>query len=300
MTPLISIEQNFIVEFFHATGTENIDFTDAVAVAPPEARRGTNLHIRRAFEPDRDMARRIVEAMDDVYSFFPAELQSLIEWAIKAEPLQGIGIMHALHRNILNFEDTNQDFLTKTLTTIASRLSGLWTKFVEEQIRAIEDTKVKIKKRKGVIGFIKIFPNFSAAIENMLPSAADEPAETSEVRSMIDHAYRRINKAMFESLRVIAKESPAMTVGGNPIGGGGADPEDKEALNYHILLIENMNHYVEEVDERGDRILEEGRREAREEMGEHMNMYVDAVIRRPLGKVIVSSRPQHYYHSLWN
>ncbi|KAF2431636.1 hypothetical protein EJ08DRAFT_733035 [Tothia fuscella] len=282
-TPLISTEQNFFVDFFHATSKQNMDFTDAVTAAPPEARRGTNIRLRKPVEPDRAMAKRVADGMTEIYSFFPTELQNMMDWGIKADPLQGIGIMHALHRAIVSFDDTNQDFLTRTLTTLATRLTGLWMKFVEEQIKAIEETKVKIKKRKGVIGFIKIFPNFSAAIENMLPSSAEEPATSSEVRAMVDTAYGRMNKAMFESLRVIAKDSRNLA-GAQPLASG--DPEDKEALNYHILLIENMNHYIEEVDERDDTVLMEGRIEAKDEMAEHLNMYVDAVIRRPLGKVI--------------
>ncbi|QDS75150.1 hypothetical protein FKW77_008088 [Venturia effusa] len=285
MIPLMSMEQNFIVDFFHANGSQYLDFADAVAAAPPEFRRGTNLRARKAFEPDRNLAARITAAMADVYSFFPKEMSNLITWAVRDDPLQGIGIMHALHRNN-SFEDTNQEFLTKMLTEIANALASRWHKFVDEQIRAIEDTKVKIKKRKGVIGFIKIFPNFSAAIENMLPSALDEPASASEVRRMVDVGYGKINKAMFESLRVIAKESPGIAPGSAAAGGLSADPEDKEALNYQILLIENMNHYVEEVETRGDHVLEEGKREAQEEMEEHLGRYVDAVLRRPLGKVM--------------
>lgn len=179
-------------------------------------------------------------------------------------------------------EETNQDFLTRTLLSIQTRLSGLFTRFVDEQVRAIEDTKVKIKKRKGVIGFIKVFPSFSACIENMLPAVgAQEHHERNETRIMVDEAYAKINKAMFESLKVIAKEAPGTV-------GAGADPEDKEALNYHILLIENMNHYVEEVDDRGDAVLAEWRASAQAEGDEHLALYVDAVIRRPLGRVIVS------------
>jgi exocyst complex component 1 len=296
-TPLISAEQNFIVDFFHATGTENLDFADAVTAAPPEARKGTNLYIRKMFEPDRNMARRVADLMDELYSFYPAELQSLIDWALKADPLQGIGILSALHRTSTNYEDSNQDFLTRTVTTISTRLTGLWSKFVDEQIRAIEETKVKIKKRKGVIAFIKVFPNFSAAIENMLPPANEQPAESNEIRAMIDKAYERINKAMFESLRVIAKESPTANVSaGGPHIGLTGDPEDKEALNYHILLIENMNHYVEEVDAHGDIVLVEGKARAEEEMQEHLRLYVDAVIRRPLGKILVSLSPSSSFH----
>jgi hypothetical protein len=182
----------------------------------------------------------------------------------------------------VDIEDTNQDFLTRNLQKIHERLKGLFNRFLEEQIRAIEDTKVKIKKRKGVIAFMKTFPLFSAAIENMLPSAADG-GDQLEVRRMVNEGYGRMNKAMFESLKVIAKESPAVMA-----SQGQGDPEDKEALNYHILLIENMNHYIEEVDAREDSVLEIWKIKARDEYNEHMNLYVDAVIRRPLGKLLVS------------
>lgn len=94
---------------------------------------------------------------------------------------------------------------------------------------------------------------------------------------------------MFESLKVIAKESP--TVMGTQ---GQGDPEDKEALNYHILLIENMNHYMEEVTAKPDTVLDFWKGKAQEEYNEHMNLYVDAVIRRPLGKLLVSTFPSHH------
>ncbi|KAL9091659.1 MAG: hypothetical protein Q9165_004735, partial [Trypethelium subeluteriae] len=202
---------------------------------------------------------------------------------------QGIGLLGFIERRLLDFEDTNQDYLNKTLTKIHERLAGLFNRFVDEQTRAIEDTKVKIKKRKGVIAFIRTFPNFSAAIENMLPTG--DGAERLEIRNMVDDAYQKINKSMFDSLKVIAKESPAARVPGQVQGiavqsQGVNDPEDKEALNYHILLIENMNHYIEEVDDRASIVIADWKKRAVTEMQEHMEAYVNAVIRRPLGKVL--------------
>lgn len=297
-SPVVFTEQNFITEFFHASTSsfQAQDFPDAVMATPPESRKAPNLYARKMFDADRIMARRIADIMDSLFESVPQELQSLIEWSLKADPLQGIGILSAIQHQLTGLEDTNQDFLTRTLSTLQGRLVGLWNKFIDEQIRAIEDTKVKIKTRKGVIRFMRVFPNFSAAVENQLPPSTDEPPSISEVRSMVDKAYERINKAMFESLRIIAKESPGMT-GGHSGGSqvvqniasmGMVDPEDKEALNYHILLIENMNHYHEEVDTHGDYVLEEGKRRAAEEEEEHLSRYVDAVVRRPLGKILVS------------
>ncbi|KAK1917357.1 hypothetical protein P3342_000070 [Pyrenophora teres f. teres] len=278
--PVLLTEQNFITEFFHATSTDSIDFPDAVQTAPPEERRGPNLWIRKQFEADRAMAKLVSGVMEEIFSFWPAEIQSLVDWATKADPLQGVGILCAVDRKLVDIEETNQDFLTRNLQKIHERLQGLFSRFLEEQIRAIEDTKVKIKKRKGVISFMKTFPHFSIAIENMLPTAS-EGGNQLEIRRMVNDGYQRINKAMFESLKVIAKESPTVMA-----SQGQGDPEDKEALNYHILLIENMNHYMEEVDARQVSVLDQWKGKAQDEYNEHMGLYVDAVIRRPLGKLL--------------
>lgn len=100
-----------------------------------------------------------------------------------------------------------------------------------------------------------------------------------DVREMVNEGYKNINKTMFDSLQAIAKESPQF--------GGQVDPEDKEQLNYHIMMIENMHHYLEEVDTKGNGILEDFRKKAEEEYKEHMGLYINAVIRRPLAKLLV-------------
>lgn len=189
-------------------------------------------------------------------------------------------MLAALERAISEFEDTNQDFIVHSLQKLHSRLNGLFSRFVDEQIRGIEETKVKVNKRKGVISFMRIFPNFSAAVENML---AYPSQEFSEIRLSVNEAYNKINRAMWESLKFIAKEAPGQAPGATT---GATDPEDKEALNYHILLIENMNHYIEEVDVRGLPVLEKWRDRAIQDYHEHMKLYMDAVIRRPLGKLL--------------
>lgn len=86
MTPLVFTEQNFIVEFFHVSSLENADFSEAVAT-PPDARKEPDLTQRKLFDPDRNMAKKVVQMMDGIYSTWPADLQSLIDWAIKADLL---------------------------------------------------------------------------------------------------------------------------------------------------------------------------------------------------------------------
>ena len=85
--PVLLTEQNFITEFFHATSTDAFDFPDTVQQAPPEARRGPNLWIRKQFEADRAMAKHVTGVMEEIFSFWPTEIQSLVDWAVQADPL---------------------------------------------------------------------------------------------------------------------------------------------------------------------------------------------------------------------
>jgi hypothetical protein len=85
--PVLLTEQNFITDFFHATSNDAVDFTDAVQRAPPEARRGPNLWIRKQFEADRAMAKHVTGVMEEIFSFWPTEIQSLVDWAVQADPL---------------------------------------------------------------------------------------------------------------------------------------------------------------------------------------------------------------------
>ncbi|KAG9667989.1 hypothetical protein KCU99_g6034, partial [Aureobasidium melanogenum] len=290
--PLISMEQNFIVDLFHATSLENIDFADAVVANVPEARMGTDLTSRRLMEPDRAMARRVSDVMEETFGFWKDELRTLMEWANVGDPIQGVGVLTVLALHSYRLQETSQEFLLHNLNEVSSRLQTLFQKFVDEQIHAIEDTKVKIKKRKGVIAFMKIFPLFSNAVEGTYLSAAreyDGHAAVLGARQLIDDAYIRINRAMWDSLKVIARESPTATgAAASATTAHGLEYEDKEILNYHILLIENMNHYIEEVDDGGKEgsVLAEWRAKALMDRAEHMEEYVGRVVRRPLGKII--------------
>ncbi|KZF24941.1 hypothetical protein L228DRAFT_217317 [Xylona heveae TC161] len=284
MVPIIFREQNFVVDFFHMSSLEATEFPDAVAALPPNLRSGTDLSSKKPFDPDRNMAKRVSQVMQELFSFWPGDVQGLVDWTLQMDALQGIGLLYALERKLLDLEESNQEFIVHTLQKVHDHLVNLFTRFVDEQIRAIEETKVKIKKRKGVIAFMRVFPNFSTAIENMVPLVDDK--DEYEVTDMINNAYQRISRAMFESLRVIAKEGPTAMAGHGVQGQGAGDPEDKEALNYHILLIENMNHYLNEVESRDSAVLESWREQAAREMAEHMELYIDAIIRRPLGKLL--------------
>lgn len=87
LLPLVEMEQNFIVDFFHATTLEQSDFPDLVAAARPQHRRGGDLKRHRLMEPDRDLARRVTKAMEAIFSFLEPSLQQLVDWVLSMDPL---------------------------------------------------------------------------------------------------------------------------------------------------------------------------------------------------------------------
>lgn len=101
-----------------------------------------------------------------------------------------------------------------------------------------------------------------------------------DIRDLVNDGYERINKAMFESLHAIAKESPTVT-------NSSLDPEDKEQLNYHIMMIENMHHYLDELPlNTTNPVLTLFKTRAERDLAEHLGLYTSSVIRRPLGKLL--------------
>ncbi len=87
LLPLVEMEQNFIVDFFHATTLEQSDFPDLVAASRPHDRRGGDLKRHRLMEPDRDLARRVTKAMEAIFVFLESNLQQLMDWVLNMDPL---------------------------------------------------------------------------------------------------------------------------------------------------------------------------------------------------------------------
>lgn len=87
LLPIVEMEQNFIIDFFHASSFEQSDFPDVVAATRPRDRRGTVLNRHRPMELDRELARRVTRSMEAIYSFFEQDLRNLIDWVLSNDPL---------------------------------------------------------------------------------------------------------------------------------------------------------------------------------------------------------------------
>lgn len=150
----------------------------------------------------------------------------------------------------------------------------------------MEDTKLTSKKRNGVAPFIKYFPTYVGRVETQLIGA-----DTLEIRHNVDVSYERIVQAMFAALKQMAKMD--------------GEGEDKGQLNYHVILIgeagrysiwtlthivllENMHHFVAEMAQLNIGSVAVFLQKAQAIYDENLNAYVKIVLRRPFSKIIVS------------
>ena len=96
---------------------------------------------------------------------------------------QLVTVLGVLEKYIGEWENSDQTFLVKTLNKQHDKLGGLFHRFVEEQVRAIEDMKVTAKKRQGVLLMFKIFPVNPTVLSSLMSGIRRESRSTIPVSS---------------------------------------------------------------------------------------------------------------------
>ncbi|TEB38979.1 exocyst protein [Coprinellus micaceus] len=206
-------------------------------------------------------------AMDLIFGFLPAEVKAWVENAVAKDNIEIIGIIGTIERAIGDAEKKNNPFFLNLLDKQHTRLKSMFDRYIAGQLKQIEQTKLTSKKRRGVAPFIKYFSSYVSRVENQLVGAGG-----LEVRSLVDAGYERIVKGMFDALKHMAKME--------------GEGEDKGQLNYHVILIENMHYFVNEMLK-----LEMGSTQAFAENAQaiyedNLDAYVRLIFRRPLAKLM--------------
>ncbi|CAJ0849557.1 20745_t:CDS:10 [Entrophospora sp. SA101] len=245
--PLIITEKNFIEDFFHLGTKKPLPKNPLDGDADIEAIK---------------LYKRLFEHMERLYNFMPDELNSFIEYGCKYDKIQVVGMIVSLEKFMYESDKIRQDFVVKMLGHVRIYALGIFEKFINEQLRSIEETKVTSKKRKGIVLFIRIFP-----VSKIYIFGKEKRSENLEIRQIINRAYEEIVKTMFDCLEAIAKDTESI---------------DKEQLNAHIVTLENMHHFYTEIRTRKIHVLDPFMRYARNSYDKHLEAYAKAVIRRPL------------------
>ncbi|CCA67704.1 related to Exocyst complex component Sec3 [Serendipita indica DSM 11827] len=181
--------------------------------------------------------------------------------------LQMIGITAHLERYKGDAEERGNTFLAKLLQRQQQKMVSYHARHLDELIKSIEATKLSSKKRRGVVHYIRYFPIFVNRVESQLAGA-----DSFEIRTLVDTSYEKLVNAMFDSLQQMAK-----------LEGEG---EDKGQLNYHIILIENMHSFINDLSQQSLGSIAGFTRRAEVIYDENLSAYVRLVLRRPFQKLM--------------
>ncbi|KAG6911564.1 hypothetical protein DXG01_011866 [Tephrocybe rancida] len=261
IAPAIYRENDFITDFLQINEA-GLTFADYMGLDNYFRRQAT-----RAAGLSQSTLKLIRGAMDLIFGFLPAELKVWLDTVLGKDKMEVIGIIACLERFFVDADDRGNQSLVTILEKQHVRLKGIFERHVKEQITDIEQTKLSSKKRQGVAHFVKHFPTYVGRVENQLIGA-----DGLEIRASVDAAYERIVQSIFDSLKQMAKMD--------------GEGEDKGQLNYHVILIENMHHFVAETS-----TLEVGSvnvfcRRAEVIYDENLSAYIKIVLRRPFARII--------------
>ncbi|KAF9785840.1 exocyst complex component sec3 subunit [Thelephora terrestris] len=206
-------------------------------------------------------------AMDLIFGYLPTSVKAWIDTAAAGDSLQVVGVLAALESFASRADERENEFLLKLLEKHHARLKGQFDRHVSEQIKTVEDTKLTSRKRGGVVHFVKYFPVYVGRMEGLMIGT-----EGLEIRQNVDAAYDRMVQAMFESLKRMAKMD--------------GEGEDKGQLNYHVILIENMHHFVTEIQSLDIGSVSSFLVQAESIYDESLTAYVKLVLRRPFLKIL--------------
>ncbi|EJU00131.1 hypothetical protein DACRYDRAFT_101160 [Dacryopinax primogenitus] len=212
------------------------------------------------------------EGMDLIFGFLPGELKLWVEAAMRRDNLQLPGMIFSLERLLQEVEDAGKAFFHRLLEKQHRRMYQMYDRMIDEQIKAIEQTKLTTKKRIGAAHFIKYFPVFVSRVESQLVGC-----EGMEIRNKVDGSYERLVTSMFECLQQMAKLD----------GGDSQAAEDKGQLNYHVIMIENMSAFRSDMSQLEVSSTRQFVSRADAAYQENLEAYLRLILRRAFNRLMV-------------
>ncbi|KAJ2910998.1 hypothetical protein GGI21_000293 [Coemansia aciculifera] len=173
--------------------------------------------------------KEVKSMLDLLFGSLVTQIDALVDMGTRFDPSQAIGMLVSVSRALDLCKGSDQGFLINVLERCNDKLESTFQSYVSEQARAIEATKLVTKRRVGVLPFARIFPKFIAHIEELVGDTG------YTARAIADSAYSRISRLIFDTLESLLREAESNAQ-------KNADDKDaqKEQLNTHVLLLENM------------------------------------------------------------
>ncbi|WVO23559.1 uncharacterized protein IAS62_004914 [Cryptococcus decagattii] len=264
----IVVEENFINAFLRPVDTEST-FADYMEL-DSYFRRQAARHASRA--RSAGMIQLLRSMMDLIFGFVEVELKNWVEATVEKVPVAIVGIIAVTERLAKEAEDENTSiFFAQLFDKQLLKQRLVMDMFVNKQVKSIEAAKTIIRRRKGIAFFVKHFPIFVERVEQQMDGNGDLP-----IRIKVNEAYERVMTSVFGSLEQLAKMERTETQAN----------EDKGQLNYHVIMIENLHYFIEDVSQIKSTAMAGFLQRAKSLYEENMSMYIKLMLRRTFARFI--------------
>ncbi|KAI9327547.1 exocyst complex component Sec3-domain-containing protein [Obelidium mucronatum] len=270
LCPMIICEMNFVMDFFNLRKPEegtvqDLEFSYEWL---------ENLHNPREKLKELKAQNKFSELYDAIFDIHD-DICAFLDWGLKHDQTYTVGIMVHIEECINKYANTVYTGFVYQMDLLMTKAVLNFERFVDEQIKGIEETKVTFRKRQGILPFIRTFPKF---VDHMEKCVDGTSLPQGQARTVVSNAYSRIVKCIFDTLEAMAKDQND--------GKGESKTDDKESLNVHILTIENMHHFHSEIRARKIAGLEQFVKASKVLYDVNVEAYIKIVIRKPLGKLL--------------
>ncbi|KAJ1569360.1 GTP-Rho binding exocyst subunit [Cladochytrium tenue] len=197
--PVVVRQQNVFVELFSARPEDGT--TDAISVLE-------DLQSIRPKVTDIKVANRLQELCENIFGDLRDLVFPFVEFTLKYDTTFCLGMMVHIEQLIDELKDSAYVYLLSHLELLLSKLSTTFEKFVAEQIKTIEETKLFVDRLESCVA-----------------------GSSGKARQIVTVAYSQVVKAIFDTLEDVAKDPAVDSKDPNKIS------EDRDSLNVHILIV---------------------------------------------------------------
>ncbi|CCJ29587.1 unnamed protein product [Pneumocystis jirovecii] len=273
---VVSQEHNFITLFFHMSSIRRQNYDELVSCNNTRVDIVEELKVKNPVESNRSSARSVLNMMSKIMNSLEENTLSFGEFCCRNDPMSIIDNVEFLKKHLLEWNETDQEYLMRVLNKLYSKYIEYFNIFIDTQIQAIEGVKLINKRKQGVLPFFKIFPSFVEKFNKQIVNFSDNTG----TKELLYKAFEKIENAMFKTFKQLVRDACNLNSGSK------TDVEDKDLLNYYIIIIENMFQYIEEIKKKNISILKLFQEKAVREYKEHLKLYIENIIKRPLGRIV--------------
>jgi exocyst complex component 1 len=165
LTTIMVREQNFVTDFFSiaknvppAVVKSTMDLTATTEEEETLEKWQENLGVPRQPFKESKAEKRIDELMDHLFEGIREMLMSVVDSGLKFEQSHSVGMMVKIEYHSKEYQKTSHTYVLNLLDSLLKRVLVTFDKFIDAQVKAIEDTRITTKKRNGILSFVRTFP----------------------------------------------------------------------------------------------------------------------------------------------